>query len=294
MSNKSIPILIHIPKTGGTTIRTLLTMNYTKESMFLVSDGGVVAINKILSKNVKNIEKFKIISGHFPYGAHYHLNMKNPRYFVFLRNPVERMFSDINHVRRVPEHLFYNELGGGDLELDQVLELAKKHYYYNDTMTHYISGLYFTRRADMSDLHRAIDNLWKSELVGVSDRFEESQLMMAKKLGWKNIIGEKLNVANKKQLIDDALKKSANEVLTYDNSLYAVAQDIVEKNIKKHGTLLTESAEQLRQIYEKQSELDPLRKYDEYLIGDELPMRKKLEALVGKSSPLEQWIKMIK
>jgi hypothetical protein len=94
--------------------------------------------------------------------------------------------------------------------------------------------------------------------------------------------------------ITEELRASANQVLTLDNSLYAVAQDLSEQKIKRYGTHLTESADQLREIYRKQKHIAPLREYDEYLIGNELPLQKQLEALVPKTSPLSRWINEIK
>lgn len=284
-----VPFFIHIPKTGGTIVRALITRNCEIGDVLSVY-GNYFEINDALSNNIQNKDKFSIIQGHFYCGSHYQLNIRNPAYYVFLRNPVERMFSDIDYVLRKPDHPFYNVLGGGRKSVSEVLDLAKAHHYYVDTMTHYVSGLYFTRPADLSDLHRAIDNLWKSKFVGITEQFEESFLLMAKALGWRNLIVEKLNTAKSKTEITDQLRSSANQVLALDNALYAVAQDIVRESIKMHGALLLEAAEQLREIYRAQKELAPEREFDEYLVGDKLALQQQMESLITATSPLGCWI----
>jgi hypothetical protein len=288
----SIPFFVHIPKAAGSTIRALITLNYESDKVLSVY-GNFHQIVETLAANVANKDKFDLIQGHMPYGAHYQLNLPNPRYFVFLRDPVERMFSDIAYSIRSPYHGFHNDFAGGDKTPAQLLEIAKGIHYYRDNMTNYISGLYFTRKAELSDLHRAIDNLWKSELVGLSSAFEESLLIMAKLLGWKHVIAERLNTAHSKIEITDELRASANQVLTLDNALYAVAQDISKKQIDKYGSLLKESAEQLRDIYQSQKTIAPDREYEGHMVGDELKLHTQLNAMVAPTSPLGRWISEI-
>ena len=290
--SQSVPFFVHIPKAAGSTIRALISLNYDSNRVLSVY-GNFPQIVATLADNIGNKDRFDLIQGHMPYGSHYQLNIRNPRYFVFLRDPVERMFSDIAYSIRSPHHGFHHMLAGEDRTPAEILDIAKGIHYYRNNMTNYISGLYFTRQADLGDLHRAIDNLWKSELVGLSSAFEESLLVMAKLLGWKKVIAERLNTSPGKIEITDELRASANQVLTLDHALYAVARDISEQQIGKYGSFLKEAAEQLREIYRAQKKLAPEREYEGHMVGEELPLHEQLEAMVSASSPLGRWIREI-
>ena len=159
--NDGIPFFVHIPKAAGSTVRALISLNYDSRDVLSVY-GNYPEIVATLQDNIRNRNGFELVQGHMPYGSHYQLNIRNPRYFVFLRDPVERMFSDIAYSIRSAHHGFHHMFAGEDKTPTQLVEIAKGIHYYRDNMTHYISGLYFTRKAELSDLHRAIDNLWKS------------------------------------------------------------------------------------------------------------------------------------
>lgn len=292
MFTDSLPFFVHIPKAAGSTVRALISLNYDKSRVLSVY-GNYPEIVGTLTANTGKADCYNLVQGHMPYGAHYQLNVRNPRYFVFLRDPVERMFSDIVYSIRAPQHGFHDKFAGAERTPMELLEIAKDIHYYRNNMTNYVSGLYFTRqggRADLSDLHRAIDNLWKSELVGLSERFEESLLVMAKKLGWKKVVAERLNKSPSKLEITDELRQAAYPTLMLDHALYAVAKEICEQQLAQYGTLLKEAAEQLRGIYREQSKLAPQREYDGHAVGDALALQQQLEALVTPQSPLGRWI----
>jgi len=252
--------------------------------------GNYPQIVTTLTNNIANRTNFDLVQGHMPYGAHYQLNVRHPRYFVFLREPVERTFSDINYSLRAPHHAFHKQFTEQTRSPLELIEIAKSIHYYRNNMTNYISGLYFTREAVLSDLHRAIDNLWQSELVGLSSTFEESLLLMAKKLGWKKVIAERLNSAQSRIAITDELRASANAILMLDQALYAVAQEINHQQLQQYGSFLQEAAAQLREIYAAQKKLAPHREYEGHMVGEPLTLFRELEAMANASSPLGRWI----
>jgi hypothetical protein len=292
MSSDSLPFFVHIPKAAGSTIRALISLNYDKSRVLSVY-GNYPEIVGTLTANAGKTERYDLIQGHMPYGSHFQLNVRNPRYFVFLRDPVERLFSDIAYSILSPHHGFHDKFAGAERTPMELLEIAKGIHYYRNNMTNYVSGQYFTRQADLADLHRAIDNLWKSELVGLSERFEESLLVMAKKLGWKKVIAERLNRTRSKIEVTDELRQAAHPALMLDHALYAVAQDISEKQLAQHGSHLKEAAEQLRGIHAEQHRLAPQREYEGHMVGDRLELHQQLEAMATPQSPLGRWIAAI-
>ncbi|MBU0623105.1 MAG: sulfotransferase family protein [Gammaproteobacteria bacterium] len=286
------PFFVHIPKTAGHIIKALITLNYDPDRVLSVY-GNFPEIMANLAGNIKNKNNYDLVQGHMPYGAHYQLNIPDPRYFVFLREPVDRTMSDIAYALRAPHHGFHHKFAESDKDPAKLVDLAKGIHYYRNNMTNFVSGLFFTREATLTDLHLAIDNLWKSEVVGVTDAFEESMLIMAKRLGWKKVIVERLNTSPSKIEISDELRSSIRQVLSLDIALYAVAQDIADQQIRQYGAFLREAAEQLREIYIMQKKIAPEREYEWHTIGDKLHLHEQLEALVPAASPLGRWISEI-
>ncbi|MER2540059.1 MAG: hypothetical protein ABTQ26_12535, partial [Azonexus sp.] len=78
-----LPIFVHIPKTAGSSIRTLISSNYS-EMEVLSLYGSHLEILQQSRTHIGNLSQFRLIQGHTPYGTHRFLGSQNPRYFSFL------------------------------------------------------------------------------------------------------------------------------------------------------------------------------------------------------------------
>ncbi|RYE05827.1 MAG: hypothetical protein EOP33_01015 [Rickettsiaceae bacterium] len=104
-------IYIHPPKVGGTTL--LHAMEAFKElkskrfsvprkegvSPILIIEGwtgGYVNLDTIC-KNHQDCDNYRLINGHFPYGAHQYINNKY-KYIALIRSPLERELSSLNFI----------------------------------------------------------------------------------------------------------------------------------------------------------------------------------------------------
>ena len=96
MKKKSI-FFIHIPKTGGTTIETLLIDAFERENVCPFSSES-----DFLSTEL-DINKFKVFCGHNWY--HTEQILPKPLFiFSFLRDPVKRTISAYEHIKRAKDH----------------------------------------------------------------------------------------------------------------------------------------------------------------------------------------------
>lgn len=132
-------IHLHIPKTAGST----------------------------LYENI--LKHHDVYSDHYPYGIHKLINKftrkdKKPKYFTFLRDPVERTLSQINHCIR--EHgrgpKFANHIGDANshgVGLMWVLRDCEKFGWIDNVMTRQLSGL---ARVTALDIHN--DNIWRMRI----------------------------------------------------------------------------------------------------------------------------------
>lgn len=118
-SNKKhfVYIMLHIPKTAGTTFHYHICNNFEESEIIFVYE-STRYYNKppyyFTQKKVKNYlksipnekkDKIKIVLGHDVYmGIHKNFN-RPERYITFLRNPVDRTISFYNHMR---ENFEYN------------------------------------------------------------------------------------------------------------------------------------------------------------------------------------------
>lgn len=294
-NNQSTDFFIHIPKTGGSSIRTLFTANYLPEKMLsLYGSEAEIISNCHLNGSTSTLQ---LVQGHMPYGVHNHLGMDDPRYYFFLREPVARMISDVEHGSRHPSHGFHHILSAPELDLNGRIKLAVGLTYYQNNMTHFLSGTFFAREVTLTDFNLAIDNLWKSEFVGITEQSEVSILIMARKLGWEKVIPQKCNVSP--QLLppsyEPEITQLCESILQYDIQLYQVALERFNNLTKQYGSELFEAAEQLREIISQQ-ELDfPESKFKTYMVGQQLevPLASYLDAL-DADSPLARWIEATK
>ncbi len=285
------PIFVHIAKTAGSTLRTLITANYAPEHVITLN-GDPKEILKEAVAYVGKTESYRLIYGHTPYGTHRFLGIRQPRYYTFLRDPVERFLSDIAHTIRHADHNFHTALTEPGLSRDQIISRALDINYYRNNMVQFVSGSFTTEVVSMSHLGVAIDNLWGSEFVGVTEQFNSSLLIMAKRLGWKYIIPQKVNVRpDVAEDISPELRARLERALAYDCALYAAAQEHLAESQRKYGQLLVEAASQLAEIIDMQQVDHPDVQFLTYQVGqDRCIPTDRYDALIGCNSPLSRWM----
>jgi len=287
----SPPIFVHVAKTAGSTLRTLITANYAPEQVITLN-GDPKEILKAAGSYVGKTESCRLIYGHTPYGTHRFLGIRQPRYYTFLRDPVERFLSDIAHTIRHSDHNFHTTLSEPGLSRDQIISRALDINYYRNNMVQFVSGSFTTEVVSMSHLGVAIDNLWSSEFVGITEQFSPSLLIMAKRLGWKYVIPQKVNVRpDVREDISPELRARLERALAYDCALYAAAREHLAESQRGYGQLLAEAASQLEEIIAMQEVDSPDVQFLTYQVGQErcIPTGH-YDALIGRDSPLARWM----
>jgi len=281
---------LHIPKTGGSSLRTLMTINYQPDQILSLYGEQPEIFQSCLQARRKSFSP-ALTQGHIPYGIHNYLGVEKPNYYFFLREPVARTVSDIQHSVRYSTHGFHSILGQPDLHLVQRVQLASEIIYYRNNMTHYLSGVFFSAELNLSDFHRAIDHVWKAKFVGITEYSEQSLLIMAKKIGWKFAIPQKMNVAQDDPLlkIDDA-RLLCESFLEFDMQLYQVALERFNLTARQYGSHLLEASAQLMEILKQQEQEFPNIQHARYEVGTQLvaPILDKMTTL-PESSPLKRW-----
>jgi hypothetical protein len=89
---KRIPLcFIHIPKTAGHSVYSLLENNYAEQARVIPYLGVEVNIDTILNLSREEIGAAEAIAGHMPFGLHHYIGDCN--YLSFLRDPLEMAIS---------------------------------------------------------------------------------------------------------------------------------------------------------------------------------------------------------
>lgn len=95
-------ILLHLPKTGGTTLIVVLA-NALKPYINIHGDDGGDQLRRFLALPQQERDALRLAYGHMPIGLHRFVKQRC-HYVVFLRHPVDRVVSSYYYIMQVPEH----------------------------------------------------------------------------------------------------------------------------------------------------------------------------------------------
>lgn len=195
-----ILIFLHIPKTGGNTLASVLynQYHYKKEvhSLYLKDH---------LQDDI-DLGQVKLIVGHHPFGIHTRIP-KPCQYITMVREPVDRTISDYYF------NLKFNNLTP---EASPFSRFVKNRA---NRQTRWIAG------NDRDDLDLAKTHIKKHfAFTGVVEMFNESLYMMKKQFGWQDITYTRYNVnenrpksrAISKEQIDLIKQYNAKDIQLYN------------------------------------------------------------------------------
>jgi hypothetical protein len=98
-------VFMHLPKTGGTALRSALQAVYEPESAaFIYAAGdleGAMTRAAFEALTDRDRERLRLVMGHFPFGIHVRIGHPS-RYVTLVRDPVERVVSLYYHYRNLP------------------------------------------------------------------------------------------------------------------------------------------------------------------------------------------------
>lgn len=194
-------IFLHVGKTAGATMRRALRREFrASEVMELraptVEPGRLrrdAAVAYFAGLPEPERDRPRLIMGHMTYGLHAHVPRPSA-YVTLLREPVKLVLSQYHHVRRHQGHLLHEEaaaypdLGsyvrsGISLEMDN----SQTRAFAGDTTTPF-GGC--TR--DMLELAKA--NLGSFAVMGLTERFDESLVLMQRAFAWHRIRYVSVNI----------------------------------------------------------------------------------------------------
>jgi Galactose-3-O-sulfotransferase len=200
-------LFLHVPKTGGKTIAAVLRSKYPAEILYLNSLWD--PLEKIGEIPLRERGTARVATGHFHYGVHEYIPQPCD-YITVLREPVARVLSLYRFIRGNPKHWLHDELTRSRMSLEQFVESAADPGVDNE-QTRMIAGAGAgevlrlsptggRERKEPPDLDRAAleqakRNLDRFLVVGLTERFDESFILIRRALGWKLPMYETRNVS---------------------------------------------------------------------------------------------------
>lgn len=185
MNSNVIWVLLHLPKTGGTTFNGHMykSMEWDREFIHLGPWGDFYRSTKgkmpFEKRSVKEREMAQVLAGHETYfGIHQLVPNKNPRYITFVRDPVSRLESLYNF-----EMTHMQMRSGKVISFDEWYSSRSR----NEMVEFYVSkSLEYTGHG----IEKAMSTLDRCWFVGITEKLNRDIGFLFSKIGvppvWKN------------------------------------------------------------------------------------------------------------
>ena len=238
LNDDEILIFLHLMKTGGTTLFRLIDQHYSEKQTFhyIPKKEGHQIVNleeKLASKK----SSIKFIHGHTKFGFHKHLHQP-AQYITMLREPISRVvslyyFTHHNPNRDIPPHKHCPTLSS---YLDTHLKA------FNNNQTRAIAGPQAVKvpfgEEPPEMLELAKQNLEQFLMVGITERFDESVIVLKYTLGLQHILYSRINENSQRPTLDKiaiADIERIQEYNTLDLQLYDYANKLLDQKIGQLG-----------------------------------------------------------
>jgi hypothetical protein len=217
-------------------------------------------------------KEVKLLTGHHQFGVHRFMD-EPCRYFAFVRDPVDRALSDFFYAYSYSHHRFRSEIIDGKIDAYQFISSAE--FAAGDMQTNFIFGHPCKSPNLDLDTHVAANNF----MVGVTESFDVSLMILAKRFGWAPPLYMNRNVTEisiEQTRLRERCKEWATDNLKDHFRLDRELHDKCNSNLKSvaqgYGSKLDGAVDSLRQIRLDAEAHLPDAAYQRYEFnGDDVP-----------------------
>ncbi|WLR42966.1 sulfotransferase family 2 domain-containing protein [Bacillus carboniphilus] len=175
---------LHIPKTGGTSLKHIVKQNYQN-----IAEVYRPPIKKTLTK-ISN-HNYDCVIGHMRYGAHEYFKPNKYHYITLLRNPIDRVISEYYFIARRPQHENYHLYKHLSLEEYASLPILQ------NMQSQFLLGYHAHQNLTIADLKIIKERINSGEITaGITEEFEKSLTLFSTKFNWKVKMNVVLNKNN--------------------------------------------------------------------------------------------------
>ena len=308
MSPAPAVIFLHIPKTGGLTLRHVLARQAPADQVYEphlkagqarerhlahVVEGADEApvpagqdrnrphAEAIAAMGPERVAEMRIAFGHFWYGIHQALEPNPWTYVSMLRDPVDRVLSLYQH--RVEKH--------GLTQSVEEYVAADRDPAMRDGQTRRLVGsdssLY---RAPVTDEMLAAAKAHIEErfaVVGLTERFDESVVLLGRVFGWSDVRYVRRNVRSDRPRRESLSSEALEAILDrnrHDAELYRFAADRFQAQVDAEGPGFAEEVARFQERNARyQRVATPRARMSELWLEKTMPARRALSKALGRS-----------
>lgn len=248
-NQKEILIFLHIPKTAGSTINEVLKWKYKSSETFYMN-GWEMKKSILKFKNLphQKRDKIKLIVGHIPFGVHQALS--NPSaYITMLRQPVDRVVSLYYYILRDPNHYLHEQIISSQISLEDFV-ISRMTPELDNGQTRLLSGVGYDipfGRCTEELRESTITNLQNNFVfIGIQEKFNESILLLQKKVGikvWPFYLSQNVS---KSRLPTTALADKVIEKVNKNNHLDQEIYEYARKSFDEELIRMSITPEKVR------------------------------------------------
>jgi hypothetical protein len=235
-------IYVHIPRTAGTTLGGVIRRQYPRDGFVEVYSLAVDHATWLQSLSAVQRDRIELLKGHLPFGLHAIFG-RPAAHFTLLREPVDRVVSLYRYAWQNPDHYLHEEIVRKSLTLREVLsrELSLE---FDNGQTRQLAGVTPAvgfGRCTAVMLEEAKRNLQNHfTVVGITERFDETLLLLKEAFGWRNLFYIKENIAHGLQAryvpSEDTLRRVRDQN-SLDGELYDWVREALERQLAEQGIL---------------------------------------------------------
>jgi hypothetical protein len=231
-------VFIHIPKTGGMSLREFLLGHYRKPTFWIVDPVKDTTWLRSIPREER--ERYSLCEGHMYYGVHELL----PRpcvYMTMLRDPVERVLSYYSHLRGRDDHFLHDAVKdlsladcfrrGLTVELDNYMVRALTSLRNVDVPF----GAVTAQMLEEAKAHLS------GMLVGITERFDDSMSHFQARLNWRSARAPRTNITAARIRREDLSPEDLDllrQTNSLDAELYQYAVTLFEARLRGESTLV--------------------------------------------------------
>jgi hypothetical protein len=237
--NEPCLIFLHLPKTAGSTLTTVLRWQYRRlrPEQIMRFDTQGRGFDDIGLLPIDHRAQLKVLMGHFPYGVHDHLP-NACRYVTIVREPVQRVVSTYRYVLSAPSHPLHETLASSAMSLDEYVSSGIHRFQAENALTRQLAGRDEEGDLTVHDLEVAERNLRSFLVVGLTEAFDESLILFKRILGWGMPFYFSRNVSGKgprPERGSDTALDLIRERNGLDLEIYRLAGSLFESLVHQHG-----------------------------------------------------------